>query len=744
MTESQHLTCESCGFGNRADASYCRNCGAFLGICPACGVENPTHHRFCSSCGANLRLSAAGERKSAGVIDEAISSKIVRFAEITVAANRSAVRRFVKPVGTALKNPPGGNRIVMVGAAMAVVGQIGLAIGTSGRDASIYAIIILATGAALFGTGSGRSEFPHFGATDQRARTPTRTAPRGTVERFVVVLGVLSFAGLIQALVIGAERGWYVFAWLAAIIALALPFASQAQRRIDASTGFRIREIAFLAVVVGVFVALNVRDLTHWYYSVIGDEYAFYNEARSQLENGVVRPFDQAGVYGKHPVLGTTYQAFVMGLTGTDHFGWKLSSLIAVAVAIPGVYALARQVGGRGIAAMSSALFTSSHYLFAYAHTGYNNIHAIAPTVWALAALAHGLRRNSRLTLYAAGVLAGLGFYTFFSARTAIVVIVAFVLLQRGLRRAVATLVPTIAGFVVTAAPIFVVSRLDTISGMISEIPGGYSPGVTGPAIERIAENVTRNLLAFNFNVDSHHYVTGSLLDPITAVLAVLGVFVALRHGNHPAFRLLLIWLAIGAVTTGILSPYPGVAISRLNFLVPPLSILAAIAVRELWRAGGERFHTIHSYRWAAPIAAAVVLLAVLGLNYNRFWRDSPREFHLPQQAIGLGAGRSDACCGEGGRTLYVGQGVDNPLRFALQSYEAAPGDSEFVTDYATLEEVARAEPRPNCVVFVHPNQPGAEQAQDLLASLFPAGRMAWFTDPSEKGRVLVFTVDAS
>jgi hypothetical protein len=389
---------------------------------------------------------------------------------------------------------------------------------------------------------------------------------------------------------------------------------------------------------------------------------------------------------------------------------------------------------------LATSIFASSHYLFAYAHTGYNNIHALAPSVWALAALVYGIQRRSALSLYASGVLAGLGFYTFFSARATIAIIVVFLLTQRGLRRTISSLRPIVIGFILTATPMFVVSRIDTISVMVAEVPGGYSAAVSGPALQRIAENATRNLLAFNFNADNHHYVTGSLLDPLTAVLAVLGIGLAIRHLRRPAFRLLLIWIGIGAVVTGVLSPYPGVAISRLNFLVPPLAVLAAFALVEGWRTA--RFTARpSSLRWSGPIAAILFAIAIVGLNYNQFWRVSPGEFHLSPMAIAVGAARSEACSHDATGPVYVGSGVDNPLKFALRSFATSEGVKSAISDYSALPGTLESHGIPRCVIFVNPGDQSATDSQRWLIDRFPSGRAIPFTDRAQKGHVVIFEI---
>src|SRR5439155_4026131 len=193
-------------------------------------------------------------------------------------------------------------------------------------------------------------------------------------------------------------------------------------------------------------------------------------------------------------------------------------------------------------------------------------------------------RSGSSLALYGAGVSAGLGFYTFYSARTILPVVGLFVLSERRWWRRLPRLWPLALGFAVTVAPIALVSKGELITRMVSQVPGGYSSGISGPVGQRIVNNLSRNLLAFNFNPSIDHYVSGSLLDPATAVLAALGVALAVWRIRDHSFRLLLIWLLVALGVTGLLSPYPGVAVTRLHYCLPPLALMAALAAVQIWR----------------------------------------------------------------------------------------------------------------------------------------------------------------
>jgi len=187
---------------------------------------------------------------------------------------------------------------------------------------------------------------------------------------------------LVTRLAQGSTSGWDLTFWFAMMAVFVIPFAPKLRRPRLNLTPVHRKELASVLILVGVFLALNIRDLGDWYYSAIGDEYAFYQSALQISENGITKPFSQDGVYNTHPVLNSAYQGVVMTIFGRDNLGWRLASVLSIALTIPGVYVIGRTLGNRNIAAISALLFAFSHYVLAYAHTGYNNIHALAPVVW--------------------------------------------------------------------------------------------------------------------------------------------------------------------------------------------------------------------------------------------------------------------------------------------------------------------------------------------------------------------------
>jgi 4-amino-4-deoxy-L-arabinose transferase-like glycosyltransferase len=631
------------------------------------------------------------------------------------------------------------------GLLIATLGQWGLETADrSLTDPPRTPLLALLLGAGLFALGTA-----HVSTNGSREFCRKLDSP-GQVFRGVAALAAVAVGGLLLLLVLyrethGSKTGLDLIFWLVALAAFAIPFALRSHPPRLSHLRDRLQDLAVILILIGIFLGVTVQDLNDPYYSAIGDEYDFYSLARDIATQGMLRsPFSQEGVYGAHPVLNSVYQAAVMFVFGKDHFGWMLSSVLSVAVTIPAVYLIGATLGDRRVAVVAATLYSFSHYLFAFAHVGKNNIHALAPTVWALAFFVLGLRKRSAFLLYLAGIIAGLGFYTLYSARAVVPIIGLFVLTQGGWRRRLGELWPLALGLVLAVAPILAVNGKSVFTRMIFETPVAYEGGPPVPLGRRILDNASINLPAFNYNPHHvTHYVSGGLLDPITAVLMVLGLALALRYVHFEAYRLLLLWVVIGVTATGVLSPYTNTTITRLHFVVPPLVLLAGFACRSLWQTiqlpinGGLR----RSVGLGAVLALSV---AVLALNLQRFWIETPKRLHLSGDAVAIGLTRSGPCAGDPEHTVIASLSTDPVLKRALASY-TPDGTLPRLVNYNSL---VPGRPFPidsaRCVIFVQPLEGVAHLAVEDLSRRYPSGRLLTFTDRAGLARVGMFVVDAT
>ena len=281
---------------------------------------------------------------------------------------------------------------------------------------------------------------------------------------------------------------------------------------------------------------------------------------------------------------------------------------------------------------------------------------------------------------------------------------------------------------------------------MFGQVVGGYSDVVTGSTVSRLVENIEINLQAFHYSPTVHTYVYGPLLDPISGTLAALGISFALGHVAERPWRLLLIWFAVAIVMTGLLSPYPHVAVTRLSFALPPLALMAGLLVGNLYSLGTVPVPgSARPAKEAAFSAALIVLLPlVLALNLWQFWHITPSVQPHTREALALGVFRSDICEEDAERTVFVGRAAgDGTLMQQLFASFYPDGPAHRFAGPGELQSGdGFNSPPPRCVVFLDNGTPETRELQESLQHQYPDGHIEVVVNPSKTTSVEIFVRD--
>ncbi len=621
--------------------------------------------------------------------------------------------------------------------------------------AGVFAMLVGIGAVAWWTASGGRSMMPRSrvdGAPSRVDWIPWGTYRNRTPRLIVLCASVVLLGVLLFRVWSGHDNTWDVGLWLLSLAAFATPFVPGRywainQWQIPYRTGptweFAKQHwrgaLPLLAILI-VFCAAAIPNLTAWRYAALGDEYLFYEHARSALESGTTKPFSQNGVYDHHPVLSTLYKAAWMAIFGDGHIGWKMTGVVSMIMSICGMFALGSFLGVRRTAVASAGLFAVSHYLFGLLHGGYNHLDALPITIWALVAFVLGLRNKDPWPLFLAGVCVGIGLHFHYSARIVgpVMLLAAIVSVHP---RDWLRLWPVVAGFALAAWPTLLLAQGEILTKMIQQTPAGYSPVVVGSAGERLITNISLNLPAPFFNASSHTYVGGSLLDPLSGAFAAVGLGLALATWDKLASKLCLIWLAVAFLGTGLTSPYPTTAITRLFPMVPPLALLAGLAIPTVYNLTAERVRQlpIPVLRAAGPIMLTAVLVAALCLNQYRALVGTHDVFHYTRESLAVGAFRSPQCEGDLERTVFAGVNHESTLSKALKSY-APDGRQAAVVPFSEFD-IADPLPEPGCVIIHDADSREARWAKAQLQERYPSGTFYTYTTPSGKSSVEFFHI---
>lgn len=361
--------------------------------------------------------------------------------------------------------------------------------------------------------------------------------------------------------------------------------------------------------------ALASYGLMSWRWSLIGDEYEFFNLARSIVEGTHTQPvLSGTGAYGYHPLISSYWQALTMKLFGVNSYGWRVASPLLVGLSVLPLYYFARESSSRTIALVAVTVFAGSHYLMTFAKIGYNNVQALIPLTLSLGLFVLARRRGSILGFFLVGMALGTGFYTYALARLAMVPIALLFLLYYPpyRKRSWYLYAITALGFILVVYPV----ALDREAWQGQASKSILQSEVADTLYDRVIQvrnNVFYGAVAFMSHSGNSHFVFGAHLDPMSGLLFLIGLGIILRHLF--ASRIHLAWFLIYAsllvVTSGFQRyAYPNNA--WLWFNIPIYSMFIAVGCCALAQ---DLASLLRRANWAYAVSSVLVLV-MLSLNF--------------------------------------------------------------------------------------------------------------------------------
>ena len=369
-------------------------------------------------------------------------------------------------------------------------------------------------------------------------------------------------------------------------------------------------------------------------------------------------------------------QTLFFRLLGTTFAAVKLQSILPGVLTVLALCFLAREMYGPYPALLTATFLAFNRWHVNMSRWGWNEVYPPLMQVLSLFFIMRAARRRSLGDWAVAGLVLGLGMYTYLSIRMAVLVIFIYLgyraLVDKSfLRRnwqgvALFALMYAVTfaplGFTYAKNPFTLLNRTRQVS-IMNDVQAADS-------LQPLLESTKRHLLMFDVAGDRNprHNLPGKpMLDPITGAFFLLGAAWSLWRWRDHRRGLVIIWVGI-TLLGGILSRL-GEAPQAYRTLAaaPAVALMAADAYNLTWRAvllPGRRYRF---WRWGTTLLMLAGLAAAGWLNYVAYFDEQARspDVYLAFTPLENEVAR-DVLAREGSEQLYLSPRLYyfSPVRF--------------------------------------------------------------------------------
>ena len=389
---------------------------------------------------------------------------------------------------------------------------------------------------------------------------------------------------------------------------------------------------------------LRVTDLTGAPIGISGDELFYYDDARLVLRGQF--PVYFPNNYGHEPLFQYLEAGFIK-LIGPYAFTLRYTTVFISMLGLAVSYALGKRLFRRRVGLIVMALFATVFWSLFLGRIGLRVSTYPVLTMFSVYALWRALQDRSWRWTIAAGILNGLTMYTYVANRVFPGVIVGWLLilallnrqwLRHNLRR-----IAIFGGLaVIVWLPLLIYSqqnpdlvnqRLTTMGGPFYSIPKGDFSG--------LIKNMGAVAGMFNWRGDSdarYNPDARPVFDPLTGLVFLIGVVVALRRFRQPAYSLLFVWLGVTLLPTLLALDAP--AFLRASGGIFPTYALAGVGLDWLLSQIERRIPGAFTPRRLAIVGlcGAIALAAFNFTSLYGAWRTSPEMMKVYESDLYLAA----------------------------------------------------------------------------------------------------------
>ncbi len=331
-------------------------------------------------------------------------------------------------------------------------------------------------------------------------------------------------------------------------------------------------------------------------------------------------------------------QTLFFRLLGASFAAIKLQSILPGLFTVFGLYLLAREMYSPYPALLAATFLAFNRWHVNMSRWGWNEVYPPMVQVFSLFFIMRAARRRSLGDWAVAGILLGLGMYTYLGIRMAVLVVFLYLAYRavvdaEFLRRNWRGLILFVVMYIFTFAPLGFTYLHDsfTFLNRTRQVSILNDMRTAQDGLTPLLESTRRHLLMFHVSGDRNprHNLPGApMLDPITGAFFLLGAVWALWRWRDHRRGLTLLWVGI-TLLGGILTRLDEAPQAyRTLAVTPAVALMAADAYNLSWRAvllPGRRYRF---WRWGVLLLMVLGLVIAGWLNYEMYF---VRQARSPQ-----------------------------------------------------------------------------------------------------------------
>jgi hypothetical protein len=401
------------------------------------------------------------------------------------------------------------------------------------------------------------------------------------------------------------------------------------------------QQVPLIFWVVSLAMVVYSININGWWVAIIGDDYNFQDiawrlaEKTSFLELGKVL-FKADGAHGTHPYLSAFLQAIPMKFLGHENFSWRFSNLYICSLGLGLFYSFCKTFISKRLSLIAAFLLAVSSYIMSFGKIGYNNLQALFAFTLVLAITAWALRSKLPLAFAGLGSALALCFYIFPAALY--VVPVPFLLL--------ALYYPPLTREVAKRWAIMLIVTIAMIYPLMFQ-PLYWQTKVAGTFYNRtdllqsfnallnhVVNNIFYAFFSFLYIPVESHFINSSYLDPLTAVLFLIGFCLLIYQMHRQRFAIfVMLTFVFFLFSVGASHDYHTPPNTRMFLFLPLYALIAAWGM--VWVE--EKARQAFSVRAGKSLALMpILLIAITGANLYQAYPLSYTRYASFQQIESL------------------------------------------------------------------------------------------------------------